>query len=765
MPKSERVLVNVPFNRTSANAYGVLSGVEEPLTDQICDEPGEARGLAIGLLGPFEVSVDGRPVPLTAGRLRALLAVLAMSAGRSVPMERLAEVVWCDRPPHNSRRSLQTYAGRLRIALGARWIETRGAGLVLHAHPDRVDAIRFARLLDHPTDDKGLIEALRLWRGEPFEGVDSRWLAELEAPLLVERYLAAVERQIDLDLAAGRHGELVGELDKWVARYPARETLWVRLMAVLDRSGRRAEALRRFEQVRQRLAGELGVDPGPELQQAHRDLLVGRRLRSGPECGTVTLAGVPRQLPPDVDGFVGRSSTLEFLAGLVLAPATARSATIAVITGTAGVGKTALAVHWAHSVADRFADGQLYLDLRGFGPTGKATEPADAFRALLEALGTQPDEIPAGLDAQIGLYRTRTAGRRLLLVLDNARDAAQVRPLLPAGPSCRVVVTSRNRLTGLVATDSAVPVSLNVLTLEEARQLLVARAGHRMTGLDPTGLDAVAEFCARLPLALVIAAARLVSEPDRLADSFVAEVRDRLDLFDDGDSQTDIRAVLSWSYAALRPAAARLFRLIGFCGLPALSVGAAASLAAIPVRLAGRLLDELGRVHLVTEAGGRYGFHDLLRAYAGELAVRYDPRVERAAAIRRLLDHYLHSACLAAARLDAQAVALAGPPVGVAVARLPDRAAAHAWFDTESVALPSLLRLAADQGLNLYPCQLGRAFADFLDRSGRSLDWTGAEQAVLDAACRLGDRAEQARAYRRLGRPLTHALEILQVTR
>jgi len=618
--------------------------------------------VTIRVLGQFEVSVGGLPVRLTANRLLALLAVLAVSPGEIVSMERLAQAVWSEAPPRNVRRSLQTYAVRLRDVLGAGLIESRGTGLILHVDRENVDAFKFSRLLEEsgnsaPGEERRyLVEALGLWRGEAFEGVDSRWLTEMEAPRLNERQLVAVERRTDLDITDHRHGDLVADLEEWVARHPTRETLWLRLLMVLDRCGRQAEALQRYEQVRQRLAGDLGVDPGPALQRAHQELLEGRTVCRKSEPQPPVSAPVPRQLPPDIDTFVGREGALERLSSLVRDSSTVCSSRVAVVTGTAGVGKTALAVHWAHAVADQFPDGQLYLNLRGFEPANEPMETSDVIRALLDALGTVPEDIPHGLDAQIGLYRTRSAGRRMLVVLDNARDASQVRPLLPAGSGCRVVVTSRNRLTGLVATESATPVTLDVLSPDEARRLIVRHVGMAPTH-DPAALRTLGELCTHLPLALVIAAARLASQPHRPASTLAADLlasENRLDLFYAGDPYTDIRAVLSWSYRVLSPGAARLFRLLGSCRQQELSVDAAASLAAIPVRQAVRLIAELSHAHLITEVGGRYSLNGLTQTYAGELAALHDDRPGRIATTHRRFDHSMRSADWAYGQIDPQ---------------------------------------------------------------------------------------------------------------
>lgn len=723
----------------------------------------------VGVLGPLDVSINALQVRLTTGRLRTVLAVLAMSAGQPVSMERLAVAVWGDELPGNARRSLQTYGGRLRSALGERWLTTGPAGFVLDTDAENVDALRFVRILDLAARESDtererrlLDEATGMWRGEPFAGVTSRWLGETEAPRLVERFLSGLERRIDLDLAAGRPGEVVAELNEWTARYPMRETLWTRLLTALDRCGRQAEALERYEQIRVRVAVELGVDPSPELQRVHADLLAGRT--PGPAGGVrqpPRSTVVPRQLPVDIDTFTGRVAAVKALANLVGDPSESRPATIAVITGTAGVGKTALAVHWAHSVADRFAGGQLYVDLRGFGPSGEVTEPATAMRALLDALGVRPERIPGGLDAQVGLYRTLTADRAVLVILDNARDAGQVRPLLPAGSGCLVVVTSRAPLTGLVAAESAHPITLDVLSPAEARQLLVSRIGMNRAASDPAAVDDLIEMCARLPLALAIVAARVAIHQGLSLRALVADLRDSrssLDAFDSGDPATDVRAVLSWSYHAISSEAAHLFRLLGLCRGPAFSASAAASLVAADVRRARDLLTELTRAHLVIERDtDRYTIHDLLLAYAGELAELHDSPAERRAAVHRLLDHYLHTAYRATRLLDPHLGPItpedSQPAVTVDV--LTDHDQALAWFVAEHPTLLAIVKQAEELQFDTHTWQVGWALTTFLDRQGHWHDWATTQRLALAAAQRLALPSEQARAHRTLARAFT----------
>ncbi|WP_329008050.1 tetratricopeptide repeat protein [Micromonospora rifamycinica] len=464
---------------------------------------------------------------------------------------------------------------------------------------------------------------------------------------------------------------------------------------------------------------------------------------------------VPRQLPAAVRHFAGRTAPLAALTALLAEPpGPPGTVPISTIGGTAGVGKTALAVYWAHQVADRFPDGQLYVNLRGYDPESPALRPAEAVAGFLEALAVPPERIPAALAAQAALYRSLLADRRMLVLLDNARDADQVRPLLPGSSGCLVLVTSRNQLPGLVTAEGARPLPLGLLSPAEGRELLSHRLGADRVAAEPAAVDRIVATAAGLPLALAIVAARAATHPDfglaRLAAELTA-ARGALDAFSAGEADVDVRAVLSWSYRGLDPVAAGLFRVLGTHPGPDVSVAAAASLAAVATVEVRRPLAVLTRANLLSEhTPGRYALHDLLRAYAVELAVATDSVALRDAALRRLVDHYLHTTYAAALLLHKHRddIELPATCPGTAVLVPADRDEAWAWLAAEHRALLAAIGLAAAHGLTTHAWQLAWSVNTYLDRVGAWQDQSHAQEVALWAATAARDRDGQARAHR-----------------
>jgi tetratricopeptide (TPR) repeat protein/transcriptional regulator with XRE-family HTH domain len=467
---------------------------------------------------------------------------------------------------------------------------------------------------------------------------------------------------------------------------------------------------------------------------------------------------VPRQLPVAIGHFAGRLGELTALDGL-LGEAAGGPGTVVIsaIGGTAGVGKSALAVHWGHRVAGLFPDGQLYVNLRGFDPSGVPVTPSAALRGFLAALSVPATEIPLTLEAQTGLYRSLVAGQRMLIVLDNARDTEQVRPLLPASAACSVLVTSRNTLAGLAVTEGAQLLSLDVLSEAEAGELLSGRLGPERVHGEPQAVSELIGLCARLPLALAVVAARAAAGPRRSLAALVEELRqahDRLDVLDAGDAATSVRAVFSWSYQSLSDSAARMFRLLGAHPGPDVSALAAASLAGVGADQARRALKELALANLLAECpDGRFAFHDLLRAYAAELVGGSEHDADRRAALHRVLDFYVQTTWGADRLLHPTRswVSLPPPRPGVTRQDFSSHGEALRWLQAEHQVLLAAIASAADTGFGSYAWQISGALRTFFDRQAHWQDWAASQHIGLTAAQRAGDVAGQAHSHRDLG--------------
>jgi transcriptional regulator with XRE-family HTH domain/Tfp pilus assembly protein PilF len=534
-----------------------------------------------------------------------------------------------------------------------------------------------------------------------------------------------------------------------------------------ERAGLSVRAVRNLERGRtdrphsgslSRLADALSLQG-----QARADLLELGQQRAGAAANGTTRQGaatgtgliVPRQLPASVRRFAGRERELALLTGLLgQAGARPAAAVISAIGGTPGVGKTTLAVHFGHQTAGLFPDGQLYVNLAGFGPSGSPLAPGQAVRGFLGALGIRPEQIPPGLDGQAGLFRSLLAGRRMLVVLDNVVDEEQVRPLLPGSPGCLVVVTSRRQLTGLAVAEGAALITLDCLPEAEALQLLAGRLGAGRVDAEPEAAGDLVTLCGGLPLALAIAAARAAARPGFPLADLAAEMRQadsRLDGLDARAPGASIRPVFSWSFQALSQPAARMFRLLGVHPGPDVSVPAAASLAGLGHQAARALLDELIQASLLSEyRPGRYTLHDLLRAYAAEQALTTGGGEHRTAT-DRLLDHYLHTSHAAAVLLNphrTSVLPLTQPRPDVTPEHLDGHQQALAWFETEHQVLLGCVSIAAETGSDVCAWILPWAMTEFLDRRGHWHEWAATQRTALEAATRLGDLAGQAVAHR-----------------
>jgi DNA-binding SARP family transcriptional activator/tetratricopeptide (TPR) repeat protein len=703
-----------------------------------------------------------------------VLAVLVLDLGQAVPAELLIDRVWGEDPPASVRNVLYGYVARLRAVIAAAAdpgvsLTRYQGGYQLRAGPEQVDVHRFRRLAAEAStagDDEraGILrEALGLWHGPALAGLDSGWLEGMRNSLELER-VAMVRYLTDIRLRQGQHSALVSELAEQAAASPADERLIGQLMLALYRSGRQADALGWFERTRLHLAGELGVDPAPELRALHQQVLTadpalelqGRRRLSVGEA----VQAVPRQLPAAVSHFAGRAEELAVLTRLLDSSGAqaSRAVVISAIGGTAGVGKTALAVQWAHQVADLFPDGQLYANLRGYDPSGVPTAPADAARRFLSALGVPDDRIPSDPESLENLYRSSLAGKRMLIVLDNARDAAQVRPLLPGEPGCFVLVTSRNQLAGLVAAEGAHLLTLDLLSQPDAHELMARRLDRARIRDEPEAVGELIELCARLPLAVSIAIARAAAHPSFPLARLVTELRDasgRIDALDTGDPGSSVRAVFSWSYQNLNRIAARVFRMLSVHPGPDISIPAAASLTGLPREQARHAVGELTGSHLLAEhIHGRFTFHDLLRAYASDQARTRDTDADRRAALHRMLDHYLHTARTISALLDPtrDMARMAVPLPGVLPEAPEDYQQAWAWAETEYPMLLAVITQAAETQFENYAWQILHALEPFFFRRGLWHEFNTALRIGLDAALRIGDIAGQAHMHRALGR-------------
>ncbi|MFB4273305.1 BTAD domain-containing putative transcriptional regulator [Nonomuraea sp. GTA35] len=680
------------------------------------------------ILGPVEVSTGGRSLPALAPRHRAFLAYFLLHAGVVLSVERLTDAMWGPTPPDTARAqvhaALTAMRRTLRAADAAHLVQTRPAGYVITPAAGQLDLQEFATLVAEAESGPAaagqpLRQALALWRGPAFAGVQAHFVESARARL-EDRRLGAVERLMELELAAGRHAELLDPLAAELTAHPLREKLAGQLMLALHRAGRQADALAVGRDYRRRLADEQGLDPGHAFLSVEETVLRGEppaatRIRPA-ETGSPVVAGmqpaeaeppaaariqpaeaeppaaaarpVAAFLPYDVADFAGRAVQVEELCR----PASP-TVTISVIDGMAGIGKTALAVHAAHRLAERYPDGQLFLDLHAHTAGQRPLEAAEALEVLLRQLGVPTERVPASMTERAALWRAELAGRRVLLVLDNAADAAQVRPLLPGVSNSLVLITSRQRLTDL---DGARSVSMDVLPLPDAVALFTGIVGERASA-EPEAVAEVLLLCGFLPLAVRIAATRLRHRPRWSVAHLAERLRDeRRRLTELATSERGVAAAFTLSYRQLTTGQQQVFRLLGLHPGRDIEPHAAAALADLPVERAEELLEELLDAHMLQQrAFGRYVFHDLLRRYAAQLAAEQEPPDLTHAAMTRLLGHQLTTASDAmdllypdSAHRRPRIERSACPP-----APLHDASRALAWLDAERANLV----LAADR--------------------------------------------------------------------
>ncbi|HEX6342111.1 AfsR/SARP family transcriptional regulator [Umezawaea sp.] len=698
------------------------------------------------MLGSLDVvRDDGERVAIRAAKQRKLLTTLLLHANRWVSVDKIVDVLWDGAPPRSAAGNTKTYVWKLRTALASGRIANGPGGYRVDVGRDEVDALRFEDLLRagrdalaaHREQDAArlLAEGLGLWRGEPYADLTDDD-AEAARSRLTEQRLSAREDLAEVRLALGE--PVVVELGGLVRANPLRERPYGLLMLALYRDGRQAEALTVYRDLRAVLDRELGLAPSEDLVLLHRDIL-NQAPRLKPEPRTAVWRHVPAQLPANVAGFTGRDKALARLGD---------DADVWVVTGPPGVGKTALAVRWGHHNADRFPDGQLYVDLGGFS-TGAPLTTRDAMGRLLRSLDTPPDRIPHDVAEQTALYRSLMTGRRVLVVLDNARGSEDVRPLLPGRPGCVVIVTSRNDLHGLVGLDDARALSLGALGDDDTIGLFRHVLGAHRVEAELDDVRRLSGLCGNLPLAVRLAAATLAAQPDRrigdLADRM--ENGNRLTALAVGtESETTVRAAFDLSYAALPPRARVLFRRLALAPGPDFTAHVARALAG---DTADGLLADLCGAHLVDHyAPGRYRFHDLLRAYAVE---RADDEGDRHDALDAVLPHYLRWT-----RAAVNTVFLVGGPTATvdgtgAAPEFEDEASALAWLDAEHANLVAAVDLAAEHGPAHVTWQLVDALHNYFWSRRNELDWTATAETALRAAESAEDGRAQATVHRTLG--------------
>ncbi len=717
--------------------------------------------LEFKVLGAFEVHGPDGQIELPTAMLRRLAAVLSCYADRPVSLAALADDLWAGLPPASAHRTLIVYIHRLRRVLGEACIKRTPGGYQLDAAHVSLDARIFADELAGAATEftKGrtqvainrLEAALQLWRGPAYMDIDGCQVVAERAAWWSERYLDAVKQHARMGLGQGRHREVLATLASALPAYPYDEDLHGLHMMALYRSGRQSDALAQYRALARRLNEELGIEPGAELAQLHQQILRGDSAAPPPHNHT---AVSPSSLPRDIPGFVGRVSDLSELDRLAeTTPDKATAILVTAVTGAPGVGKTGLCLHWAHERKANYPDGQIYIDLRGHD---EPIRSIDALGALLREVGVAAESIPLTEIEAVAAYRTAVAGRQMLLLLDNAASAEQVRPLLPASPGSLALITSRNRLAGLVARDDARRLTLRALTETDAVELLVVMLGSARCADAPEAVRDLAKVCGYLPLALRIAAADLA---DR-ADTSVADYVDKLSggdaleaLHVDDDDVSSVRVVFEQAYSALAVPLRRVFRLLGHFAGTHLTLEAAAALLGVETSEAHASLAALSDANLVEERRpGRYGMHDLLRQFA---VSHPDGEVNDTEAALLRLTSWLQE------RAESAHLVISGMAEGTVRDSME-------WMDEERFNLIEAVSIAISRGWTQRACDLAQALWRFFHHGGYTSDWINTFERVLGAAEGLSDRKTSSfvmnslgGAYIKAGR-YDQAIEILQ---
>jgi DNA-binding SARP family transcriptional activator/tetratricopeptide (TPR) repeat protein len=717
------------------------------------------------LLGAVEAWHDGQRLDLGHARQRAVLAILLVEPSQAVSIEQLIQRIWDTEPPRSARNIIYGYVNRLKKTLstcGDQFRLSRQAGgYLIDVDLEAVDLHRFRGLVKAARsagDDAETVtlyrRALALWRGNVFEGTSSEWLDTVGQMLELEQ-LAALHDCHEAELRLGRHTQLLGELHQLAEAHPLDETVASHLMLASYRSGRQATALQCYQRLRSRLAEEFGVDPERRTQELHQ-----RVLRRDPTLAVSATPddpqprAVPAQVPLDAYGFTGRHAELVRLDDLLATDATSARTSVVVVTGPAGVGKSALVMHWAHRAADRFPDGQIYLNLRGHDVHQHPVVSGDALGQVLRALGVLPSSIPVDQDERAALYRSVLAGRRMLMVFDDAMDAEQIEPLLPGRSGCQVVVTSRSRLVGLTSRYGATELALGVLTQAESFDLLRQVLGDQRVAGEPEAAAAIAQLCDHLPLALRVAAERMATQRGCTLGDVAAELaveHRRLATLSMQDGSAAVRATYLGSYRALNAAAAQAFRRLSLHPGGEVGVPAAAVLLGTSQQATRRLLDSLSNLHLLDfVAPGRYRLQSLLHLYGLDCALTEDNDADRTNAITRLLDWYLRMAQNAGNLLMPQLSTLHDTSDELPLA-FADRHEALEWFESECHNLAAATEQAARLDLS-HAWRLPVAMCPFFLLRKRWHLWFATHDIGLVAARRMDNRVAEAQLLTSLGR-------------
>jgi DNA-binding SARP family transcriptional activator len=764
---------------------------------------GSPQLLRFEVLGPLRAWRGGTPLQLGPVKRQAVLAALLLRQGAVVSHERLLDAVWGPEPPAGGRKVLPTHVNSLRRALdpegtqpaesvirsGKGWYRFVVEGVrldtaVLDVQGD--EALRTVASGDLAAAAVQLSATIELFRGEPLANLPGPFAQEERQRLEERRRTLRLER-LKCMLLLGRFAEALDDLGGLSASDRYDEALTALRVRALYGCGRQAEALKVYEDIRVRLRDELGADPGEELRRVHEAVLhqddaflLRPPAPFQPRLTKPRESPVPAELPHDTPGFAGRTGELARLHALlppVRDQMAANTVVISAIGGTAGIGKTALAVHWAHQVRDRFPDGQLYVNLHGFDHDRRPLEPGEALELLLRSLGLAASEIPAHHEAQGRVFRTLLADRRMLVLLDNAASAEQVRPLLPSSPTCYVVVTSRNRLGDLVAHDGAHALPLDLLQPDEARALLSRTLGADRVAVDERAVGELIRLCGSLPLALRVAAARLAGDPGLRAADLVVEMTEgrRLQALEpEGEANSPLRTAFSVSYRDLAPGVRRLFRLLGLSPGAEFTAEAAAALLDTPLSRARRLLGALAAAHLIDPVtAGRYRFHDLLREYAQERALAEETAVDRDAALARLLIWYLNATRWAAGTWlfpELPSDLHSGGHPG-----LPSVPRADQWLEAEAANLLAVINHAGRHGPRPVAWHLANALFGYFWLHLPRATWQATAQTALDAATAEGDLFGQAAMHTSLGvikwdrgharQAMDHGVRILDISR